>query len=190
MTDPDPYFTGQDARAASQALAARGAQADTQIARFVAEFEPIAERRLGVAFRVRTATHEGTVRRGRLELPNVAIVAVTSLTTEDDVAVTATRVDKRQGRIHVPVCDGTVLTAVYTHGLTEPTPGVAGACLDYVDRRIATDTSGTSRDVLAQGADGATTRYSTPNRAAGRETGFLQVDALLDSEQDYLLSIF
>lgn len=190
MTAPAPYFTGPQARSASEALAKRGQAADGQIARFVAEFEPIAERRLGVAFRVRTATYEGTVRRGRLELPHVLIGEVTSLTTLDEVEVTATRVDKRQGRVHVPVCDGTVLTAVYTHGLAEPTPGVAGACLDYVDRRIATDTSGTSRDVLAQGADGATTRYSTPNRAAGRETGFLQVDALLDSEQDYLLSVF
>lgn len=190
MTDPDPYFTGPLARAASPSLAKRGQQADTVIARFVAEFEPIAERRIGVAFRVRTATFEGTVRHGVLELPNVMVVAVTSITTEDEVAVTASRVDKRRGRIHVPVCDGTVLTAVYTHGLAGPTPGIESACLDYVERRIATDTSGTSRDVLAQGADGATTRYSTPNRAAGRETGFLQVDALLDSEQDYLLTVF
>lgn len=190
MTDPAPYFTGPQARSASAALAKRGKAVDGQIVRFVAEFEPIAERRLGVAFRVRTATHEGTVRRGVLELPHVQVVELVTLVNEDEAAVAATRVDKRRGRIVVPVAHGTVLTATYTHGLTEPTPGVEGACLDYVERRIATEASGTPRDVLVQGGENVGTRYSTPNRAAGRETGFLQVDALLDSEQDYLLTVF
>lgn len=185
MTDPDPYFTAAEARALSPALGKAGAAADPAIALFIAEFEPIAENRLGVAYRVRTATYTGRVAGGVIELPHREIVAVTSITLEGGGTTTATRVDKRNGTIEVGVCG--VVTVVYTHGLAAPTAGVKGACLDYVARRYTSNLSAQSRDVIAQGGEGAVTRYATPNKAAGRDTGFLQTDALLDTERDYLV---
>lgn len=64
---------------------------------------------------------------------------------------------------------------------------VMRACAEYVSAVLRADRSGTSRDVIAQSFDGGVTRYSTPNWGAGRPTGFLEVDRLLNSMPDYRL---
>lgn len=59
------------------------------------------------------------------------------------------------------------------------------ACAEYVSVVSTSRSSGTSRDVVAQSIDGSWTRYSTPDMAAGRPTGWTEVDRLLNSLADY-----
>lgn len=61
------------------------------------------------------------------------------------------------------------------------------ACTEYVISVLRATASGQSRDVIAQTFDGGMTRYSTPDVAAGRPSGFLEVDRLLNSLPDYRL---
>jgi hypothetical protein len=55
---------------------------------------------------------------------------------------------------------------------------------------IVVERTATSRDTLSQSFEGGTTRYSTPDWNAGRPTGFLQIDADLNSERDHRPRIF
>lgn len=61
------------------------------------------------------------------------------------------------------------------------------ACTEYVAAVLTSRRSGTSRDVVAQSIDGSWTRYSTPDMAAGRPTGWTEVDRLLNTLADYRL---
>ena len=183
----DPYFTAATAKAADDRLAD---VADATIVRFVAEFEPIAERYLGCALTPRTgATFTGwTDRCGVLELPHVQVTACTLVDADSSAVVTVDHIDQRIGRVHANAVGR--LTATYSHGLAAVPVGVQEACLEYVVRRSQNNGQSQSRDVLSQAYEGATTRYSTPDWSAGRPTGYLQVDSLLNSERNYRISVF
>lgn len=66
-----------------------------------------------------------------------------------------------------------------------PPETILDACAEYVVSVLRGRSSGTSRDVIAQTFDGGMTRYSTPDWGAGRPTGYLEVDRLLNSLPDY-----
>lgn len=181
------YFTAATAKAADSRLANVD---DAVIVRFVAEFEPIAERYLGCAQTPRSgATYTGwTDRCGVLELPHVQVTACTLVDADSSAAVTVDHIDQRIGRVYANAVGR--LTATYTHGLASVSPGVQEACLEYVLRRSQNNNQTQSRDVLSQAYEGATTRYSTPDWSAGRPTGYLQVDSLLNAERNYRISLF
>jgi hypothetical protein len=160
---------------------------DGAIEALIAEFEQLAERYLGVSYLTREAVHTGFPVDGVLELPHLQVVSVESLVDENDTAVTY-KLNKRRGTIYDLRHHGE-LTAEYTHGLNAPTPRLLGACARWVERMIVVDRTGTSRDVLSQSFESGTTRYSTPDWAAGRPTGFLQIDADLNAERSYLLQV-
>lgn len=52
-------------------------------------------------------------------------------------------------------------------------------CVEYVACVSSADESGTSRDIIAQSADGSWTRFSTPDPRNGRPTGWTEVDRLI-----------
>lgn len=159
---------------------------DAEIGRLVTEFERIAERYRGVGFTTREATHVGKPRRGVLELPHVQILSIVSVEDSDSntVVFDATEdLDAARGCMFVN--NNGWITVAYTHGIATTPEGILSACAAYVMRRVANAASGTSRDVLSQNFDGGTTRYSTPNWDEGRPTGYLDIDAALNAEQDY-----
>jgi hypothetical protein len=55
---------------------------------------------------------------------------------------------------------------------------------------VTVDGSGAGRDTLLTITDAGTTRYSTPNKAEGRPTGFLQVDNYLNALHSYRRRVF
>lgn len=73
------------------------------------------------------------------------------------------------------------LTVVYVHGAAKPPHAATEACVAYVRATANQAASGVDRDAISVGYDGTTTRYSTADWAAGRPTGFLSVDRLLNS---------
>jgi hypothetical protein len=76
-------------------------------------------------------------------------------------------------------------TVVYVHGADAPSKGLKRACALYVASVAVAEQSGTSRDIITQGIDGGTTRYSTPNFDEGRPTGWLEVDRLINAEAGF-----
>lgn len=161
---------------------------DADIEDLVDEFRGTAERYLGYAQEPTTVTET-------IDLPSPAaevllgwalVRSVTSVTVNGSVLAAATYRAKlasgllvrRSGRWN-PIYPPTV---VYVHGLTTPTAGIRRACALYVTSVAVAERSGMSRDIITQGIDGGTTRYSTPSFDDGRPTGWLEVDRLINAE--------
>lgn len=161
---------------------------DDAIDLYVLEFGEIAEDYLGVACPPRESTYTGKARCGWLDLPDVQVTACT-VVDENDNAVTVEELDTARGRVQINT--SSKVTATYTHGI-----GVAAdalylaACALYVERMVTVDGSGAGRDTLLTITDAGTTRYSTPNKAEGRPTGFLQVDNYLNALHSYRRRVF
>lgn len=175
-----PYLTADEVRARQPAVDAD----DGTIEGLVAEFEDLAERYRGVAFTPREATAVCRAVRGVVELPDVMIREITTITAAGaSVTWDDDDLDEARGRLGLSRSDK--LTIAYEHGLDAPPEGLLAACAAFVRRRVKLDASGTSRDVLSQNFDGGTTRYSTPSWEDGRPTGFLDIDAALNAVRDY-----
>ncbi len=65
--------------------------------------------------------------------------------------------------------------------LTDVPSYLIAAATEYVLCVLTARSSGASRNTLAESTETGTTRYSTPDWAAGRPTGFLEVDRLLNT---------
>ena len=169
---------------------------DDAIDLYGGEFGEIAEDYLGVACPPRESTYTGKARNGWVDLPDVQVTACT-VVDENDVTVAVDEIDTARGRVQI-AASGTV-TATYTHGIgvaaTDVDPAEAdalylSACALYVERMVTADGSGAGRDTLLTITDAGTTRYSTPNKAEGRPTGFLQVDNYLNALHSYRRRVF
>lgn len=187
MADPAPYFTAVALKEARPRLAEF---ADEVLEARVRQFEEIAERARGVAFTPRERTV--LARPWRCgpwwRLLNRAVRTIDEVTVDGVIVVVATpRIEADQ------LGDLTDLgyvvsgrpTVTYTHGLDEPPQVILDACAEYVEALTAARNSGVSRNVLSQAVDGATTRYSTPSWPDGRYTGWLEVDRLINSAEDW-----
>lgn len=168
---------------------------DGEVTAQIASFEPIAERYLGAAQTPRTTTYTANGHRGTtFELPHVQVTAVSAVTLDG----TALSSDQRativpniaRGSLYYPGgwCADTV-TVAYTHGLAAVPAAVLDACTEYVVSVLTSRKSGASRNTLSVATDVGTTRYSTPDWGAGRPTGWLEVDRLLNSARDYRIMV-
>lgn len=76
-------------------------------------------------------------------------------------------------------------TASATVTLTIEHPIIVDACRQYVRSCALAGRSGVPRDVISQNVEGTVNRFSTPDKNAGRPTGYLDVDRLLNSLPDF-----
>lgn len=185
------YLTADEIRSGAQPLSPLSNPqefTDEQLEEYVAEFEEVAENYCGVAFEPRTVTGETYLVTGRDVF--LAWMPVTTLTTVTVDGVTLTsddyEFDKRLGILRLGSAQRDATVAVtYTHGLSAPPQALLRACRKYVQSVALADTSDTPRDAIATSAEGVTLRFSTPDREAGRPTGFMEVDRLLNSLPNY-----
>lgn len=160
---------------------------DATIGTAITEFEEVAEDYLGRAYQVRTVTGEQHVTDGRpIRLYKSDAVAVSAIAYETGTAPATSGVIVDPGGMLILSPRGTTwpstkVTLTYTHGTNTVPQRLVKACWLYVACTLQQELSGTSRDVISQAFDGATTRYSTPNKAEGRPTGWLDVDRLLNN---------
>lgn len=164
-----------------------GARPD-QVAGLVARFEDLVYRARGYRLAPTSATATRRARWGVVELPHVPIISAEIPQGDDpprvlDLDDTARRLGRLQG-----VGYGLV-TIDYVHGLAVSPEAALDACALFVGRSLATERSGTSRDVLSQSFDGGTTRYSTPDWSAGRWTGWLDVDQAVNEMPDMRMAL-
>lgn len=178
-----PYLTPDDLRAL-RGDDLSGAN-DARLASLVASFEQIMERYRGVAYTPRDATWSGTVGCGGvLLLPTMKVRSVSSLTVNGD-AVTGYTLDVETGTIYLGSGYERTVAVSWSHGFDAPPPLVLDACAEYVVSAWVASNAGNSRNVIGQTTDGVTIRYSTPSWSQGRPTGYLEVDRLMDSLDDY-----
>jgi len=183
-----PYLDADAARARDTRLADL---TDAEIENGVADFEEKAEEYRGVAYTPRdaTATLRGTT-ASYLFLPHLKVSAVESITIDGTALSESELADVTiwgdEGALERSAgWYGTQIVVAYTHGFDEPPATVLSACTEYVLSVARSQASGVSRNVLSEATEAGTTRYSTPDWAAGRPTGWLEVDRLLNSLPDY-----
>ena len=165
---------------------------DSTIDAYVAAFEDIAERYRGVAFTSRTATGV-TVRgtdRTTLVLPHVKVGTPTAIAIDGTAFTSDERADVTvwadEGTLYRDAgwC-GTQVVLSYPYGYSTTPAAILDACTEYVISLHTSRQSGASRNTLSVSTDVGTTRYSTPDWNAGRPTGWLEVDRLLNSVPDF-----
>lgn len=165
---------------------------DDAVTAQIAAFTEIAIPYRGVAFEATTATavkvpgHCGR----RLLVPNVKLIALTAASldgtalTSDELAEVT--VWSEEGILERTAgWSATQVSLTYTHGYASPPAAVLDACTEYVLCVLRARASGVSRNTLSEATEAGTTRYSTPDWSAGRPTGWLEVDRLLNSLPDY-----
>lgn len=186
MTGPAPYITAAEILE-DPALERINRMPSGTISGYIAEFEETAEAYLDIAYRPRTATWETALRRRTSELavPHARVHAEPVVKVNGDTLPDRlVRVDGPSGRVRfrhgysVGIDDQVVVE--YTHGLEAPPARLVRACKRYVVNEASSDVSGTSRNIIGQSVDGSYIRYSTPDWSAGRPTGWLDVDNILN----------
>ena len=135
----------------------------------------------------------GTTIASRTNATTVVLSAATTATATGVVAtigsaLTVDTLDEAAGRAHL--CTRGRMTAGIRHGATSTPAALLDACTEYVLCVARNRASGVSRNTLSEATDAGTTRYSTPDWSAGRPTGWLEVDRLLNTLPDYRISIF
>jgi hypothetical protein len=182
------YLTPAQVRARVPALSNTTTYTDAELTNLVDEFTDIAERYLQTSYETRTVTNEQHARPNTwVQLRNQPVQSVSAFTV-DGVAGTVANltVEKATGTIYGGAWDfSEVLLVTYTHGAATAPEALLRACAEYCRAVAFADRSGQSRDVIAQSFDGSFTRYSTPDWNRGRPTGFLEVDRLLNSLDNY-----
>lgn len=178
-----PYLTPAQVRDRQPRVADLGDASDAEITRLVSEFEVIAEEFCGIGYTTRAVTDEFTRPGFLVVLRTPPVVSITSFTVDGTAGTVADIVlDKLTGEIINGGWQGSdVLSVTYQAGVATVTEPLLRACAEYVRCCLSSDRSGQSRDVIAQSFDGGITRYSTPDWAKGRPTGWLEVDRLLVS---------
>lgn len=191
-----PYLVPDDLRS-TEPLEDTDAFPDARLAQLVAVFEQVAESYRGVAFTPRSATETVWLYRQACSLLSLSWPKVRSITsvTVDGTLIDADTYDLTdRGQVYsASGFYGTTGTLVYSHGYDAPGgltwPGAAlllEACRQYVRSKAVLDRSKVGRDAISlAGPDGGTTRYSTPDVAAGRPTGYLVVDEYLNALPDH-----
>lgn len=163
---------------------------DDDITEMVSEVAEVASEYRGVAYETTTATevHRVTSATTGLVLREPLAQAITSVTIDGSTIDSSLYVlDSFEAilRYDSGFSPSFPVTVVYTHGLTAVPARLKRAIALYVQEVASLEQSGTGRNMLSQTFDGGSTRYSTPDMAAGRPTGWLEVDRLLNSLPDY-----
>lgn len=179
------YMTADDLRERVPALADTSIE-DEWLEDLVEEFEDIAERYLGVAYEERTETETFDLCRSSIVVLKWAQVSEISAITVDDTAVDSDAYSFTDAySLRFPWPQSGVLSVSYTHGFAAPTKPILRACREYVRACALADRSRVPRDAYASDVEGVTYRLSTPDFGAGRPTGFIEVDRLLNSVTSY-----
>jgi len=186
-----PYLTAQEVRdrARSDSLSDDDVFTDDYLEELVEEFEDIAERYCGVAFIPRTTTETRDVAGAASLILRPRITAVSAFTV-DGIASTVYTLTEDVEALRIGVLPFTAhasgsIAVAYTHGYATIPATIRRACVEYVRACALRSDTGTGRDVIQQGFDGGSTRYSTPDWHAGRPTGYIEVDRLLNSNRDF-----
>lgn len=197
MVAPDPYLDVATLRAQRDELTEVNFS-DDLLAGLVAEFESTVERYRGIAYRERTRTIRPRLEYVRgvlvMRLRNIEVTEIAAITSSGapvaDPAA-AEIIPDRLGDlvVYAPLITAPRPTVTYVHGHEEPTPGLLRACELYVLREALAwrnPADGDSYVTATQDIAGTqfVQRKLTADPNAGRPTGWIDVDKLMNAEPD------
>lgn len=186
----DPYYTVAEIRTLVRPLSDDGKYPDTLIEALIAEFEELAERARGVAYRHREATATLLAPAGRTTLPHVMLVSIDSVTI-DGTAWDAGQLDEITvigplGVIEASWTGGLVVDVTYTHGYEFPGPSILRGCREFVRARAIESQGNAPRNAISwQDDSGWSYRDGTADWNAGRYTGLRIVDDAINTAADF-----
>ena len=191
MTDPAPYLTAADLTGSGGVLDNTTDFPEATLTALVAEFEELAERYRGRAYRPRSVvvTVPGTT-SNTLLLDYIDVSAVTAATIDgdaiDEEAVTVWPDGRLVRSAGWGTCESQVVVTI-THGADEPPPAVLRACREFVRAKATAARGNLPRDVPRQ-LTGNDAGYIAPippaNWTGGAPTGIKVVDDALNSVPD------
>lgn len=186
----DPYYSVDALRHLVRPVADAGTHVDELIAGLIAEYEGLAERARGVAYRHREATFTTQPDRCSILLPHLQIVSIDSVSIDGEAWTTeqveAVTFDGAIGMVDAGSWWGTRATIGYTHGLEAPPPAILRGCREFVRARALAEMANAPRNAISwQDESGWSYRTSTADWDAGRYTGLMVVDDAINSATDY-----
>lgn len=145
-------------------------------------FEETAERYLSHTYVARYGVETVTASSGTVSLSRTPLRSVLAAQDWNGTAlVVAEWVVDVNGDVRAPGAAGRV-TVRFTHGEDAPPSALVEACKIFVRQKALEVDNRIGRDVLSTFTmDGGTERFSTPDWDAGRPTGYLDVDRILNS---------
>lgn len=189
------YYTAAALRARVPDLLNEQTYLTADIDDLISEYEGVAERYRGCAFTSRAAVSEvhtlnaqGYIVTRWPFIQSVTSVAVVARDlTSTSVTSTDWEINSAPGIVDLGGTYTGRATIVYTHYLTStPSATVLRGCREFVRASLLRQNSSMGRDVIRQGFEGgSTTQYSTSDWNAGRPTGYITVDGILNSLTDY-----
>ncbi len=186
----DPYYTVAEIRTLVRPLSDDGKYPDTLIEALIAEFEELAERARGVAYRHREATATLLAPAGRTTLPHVMLVSVDSVTV-DGTEWTTEQVEEitvigALGVIEAHWTGGLVVDVAYTHGYETPGPSILRGCREFVRARAIETQGNAPRNTSGYSDDsGREYRFERADWNAGKYTGLTVVDDAINTATDH-----
>lgn len=192
MTAPAPYLTPAQVRRRRSDLV-ESEFPNELLTDLVAEFETDIERARGCAFTTRTETETRHLPAGcrSVKLAHPLVQAISSITVDGTPIdhTVAEIVGPYRNRLICPGLAGEVVIT-YTHGFTTTPPKVRRACALWVWHEAQSDANPTPGNSymtarIDQGGATVVNRTSTPDWAANRFTGYIDVDKLINQLFDY-----
>jgi hypothetical protein len=186
----DPYYTVAELRALVRPISDDGKYPDALIEALIADYEELAERARGVAYRHREATTTLLAPACRTTLPHVMVVSVDSVTV-DGVEWTTEQVEEitvvgALGVIEAHWTGGLVVDVAYTHGYENPPSTILRACREFVRARAIESQGNAPRNAISwQDDSGWSYRDGTADWNAGRYTGLRIVDDAINTATDF-----
>jgi hypothetical protein len=186
----DPYYTVAEIRTLVRPLSDDGKYPDTLIEALIAEFEELAERARGVAYRHREATTTLLAPACRTTLPHVMLVSVDSVTV-DGTEWTTEQVEEitvigALGVIEAHWTGGLVVDVAYTHGYETPGPSILRGCREFVRARAIETQGNAPRNTSGYSDDsGREYRFERADWNAGKYTGLTVVDDAINTATDH-----
>ena len=186
----DPYYTVAELRALVRPISDDGKYPDALIGALIAEFEELAERARGVAYRHREATTTLLAPACRTTLPHVMLVSVDSVTV-DGTEWTTEQVEEitvigALGVIEAHWTGGLVVDVAYTHGYETPGPSILRGCREFVRARAIETQGNAPRNTSGYSDDsGREYRFERADWNAGKYTGLTVVDDAINTATDH-----
>lgn len=186
---PDPYLRPGDLRTHPD-LASESRFSDALLEGLVAEFELVAERYRGVAYTIREAVETHHVERPTrcLVLGHRKVRSVDLVEVDGEPRSVNVQVDRPAGVVNFIGCTlhAGFWTVTYQHGHETPPAAVLRACRLFVWREaMAQANPNTANTFLTSNTElGIVERASTADWGAGRPTGWMDVDRILNGLED------
>ena len=186
----DPYYTPAEIRSLVAPIADSGKYSNELLEALIADYEELAERARGVAYRHREASATLLAPQCRTTLPHVMLVSIDAVTVDGD-AWDSGQLDEitvigPMGMIEANWTNGLVVDVAYTHGYAEPPSSILRGCREFVRSRAIESQGNAPRNVISwQDDSGYSYREGTADWGAGRYTGLRVVDDAINTATDF-----